>query len=129
MAAELVARTSQLRFLSIYAQRSEQLCTRIAGELFQLTTQGRRVLVICKVRNRQPRGNYTKPPIKGSKLAQKRLEGRLPQPSFLGAGRILQRFQTVQHQQGSTAGDKFRESPPFSHGVPIFGSGSPNQVR
>ena len=40
MATELVAGTSQLRFIAFDAQRSEQLCTGIAGELFQVTTRG-----------------------------------------------------------------------------------------
>ena len=40
MATELVAGTSQLRFTSFDAQRSEQLCTGIAGELLQVTTRG-----------------------------------------------------------------------------------------
>ena len=39
MTTELVARTSQLRFISFDAQRSKQLCTGVAGELFQVTTR------------------------------------------------------------------------------------------
>ena len=58
--------------------------------------------MICNVRNRQPRGNYTKPRIEGSKLAQKRLEGRITQPSFLWTRRILERLQAIQNQKGST---------------------------
>ena len=40
MATELVAGTSQLRFIPFDAQRSEQLRTGIAGELFQVTPRG-----------------------------------------------------------------------------------------
>ena len=40
MAAELVAGTSQLRFITPNAQRSEQPCTGIAGELVQVATRG-----------------------------------------------------------------------------------------
>jgi hypothetical protein len=98
MAADLVAGSSQLRLIAINAQRSEQLRTGIAGQLFQLTTRSRRMLVICKVRNRQPGGNYAKPLIEGGKLAQERLEGRLTQPAFLRTRWILQRLQAVQNQ-------------------------------
>jgi hypothetical protein len=77
MAAELVAGTSQLRLVPLNAQCSEQLRTGIAGQLFQLTTQGRGALVSCNISDRHPRGNHAKPRIESSKLAQKRLEGRL----------------------------------------------------
>ena len=110
MATELVAGTSQLRFISFDAQRSEQLCTGIAGELLQVPARGRGALVICNVRDRQPRGNYAKPRIEGSKLAQKRLQGRIAQPSFLWTRRILERLQAIQNQQGSTMRDQFRQS-------------------
>ena len=40
MATELVAGTSQLSLMPLDAQRSEQLRTSIAGELFQVTTRG-----------------------------------------------------------------------------------------
>ena len=40
MAAELVTGTVQFRLVSIYAQRSEQFRTRIAGKFFQLTARG-----------------------------------------------------------------------------------------
>src|SRR6516162_699843 len=98
MAAELVASTSQLRLISLYPQRSEQLRTVIAGELFQVTTKGRVLLVICNISDRRPRGNHAKPRIEGSKLAQKRLQRRLPQPSFFWTRRILKRLQPIQHQ-------------------------------
>ena len=39
--------------------------------------------MIRNISDRQPRGNHTKPRIESSELAQKRLEGRLTQPSFL----------------------------------------------
>jgi hypothetical protein len=68
------------------------------------------VLVICNVCNRQPRGNYTKPRIEGGKLAQKRLEGRIAEPSFSRTRRILERLQAIQNQKGSTMCDEFRQS-------------------
>ena len=40
MAIELVAGTSQLRFTSLDAQRSEQLRSGIAGELLQVPARG-----------------------------------------------------------------------------------------
>ena len=39
MAAELVAGTSQLRFLPFNPQGSQQLRTGLAGEVFQVTAQ------------------------------------------------------------------------------------------
>src|SRR5215471_11115364 len=66
--------------------------------------------MICDISDRRSRGNHAKPRIEGSKLAQERLEGRLPQPSFLWTRRILERLQTVQNKQGSAMGDKFGES-------------------
>ena len=39
MAAELGAGASQLRLISIYAQRSEQFRASIAGQMFQVTTK------------------------------------------------------------------------------------------
>ena len=98
MAPELVAGASQLRFISFDAQRSEQLCTGIAGELFQVAAQGRGALVICDISDRKPGGNYAKPLIEGSELPQKRLNGRLTKPSFLCTRRILERLQAVQNQ-------------------------------
>src|ERR1700751_2924102 len=98
MAAELVAGTSQFRLISIYAQRSEQFRTGIAGKSFQVTTQARAAFVICNISDRCPRGDHANSFIKGCKLAQKRLEGRLTQPSLLWTRRILERLQTVQNQ-------------------------------
>jgi hypothetical protein len=63
--------------------------------LFQVTTQGRATLVIRNISDRRPRGNHAKPIIEGSKLAQKRLEGRITQPPFLRTRRILERLQTI----------------------------------
>ena len=40
MAVKLVAGTSQFLFVPLNAQRSQQLRTGLAGELFQVTTQG-----------------------------------------------------------------------------------------
>ena len=54
--------------------------------------------MICYISNRQPRGNYAKPRIESSKLLQKRLKGRLTEPSFLWTRRILERLQAVQNQ-------------------------------
>ena len=51
MAAELVAGTSQLRLIPFNAQGSEQLRTGVAGQLLQVTTWGRRALVICNIGN------------------------------------------------------------------------------
>jgi hypothetical protein len=66
--------------------------------------------VICNICNRKAGGNHAKPRIKGSELAQKRLEGRLTQPPFLWARRILERLQAVQNQQGSTMYDELCQS-------------------
>jgi hypothetical protein len=66
--------------------------------LFKLATKDRRLLMICNISDRRPRCNQAKPLIEGSKLAQKRLKGRLTQPSFLWTRRILERLQTVQDQ-------------------------------
>jgi hypothetical protein len=98
MATELVAGSSQFRLMPLYAQSSEQHRTGIAGELFQLTTQGRGALAVSNISDRQPRGDDAKPRIESSELAQKRLEGRLTQPSFLWTRRILERLQAVQNQ-------------------------------
>src|SRR5215472_2753638 len=88
MAGELIACTSQLRLASFNTQRLEQLCTSIARELFQITTKSRGARVIRQISDRQARGNYAKPRIEGSEFAQKRLEGRLTQPSFLWTRRM-----------------------------------------
>ena len=40
MATELVAGTSQFRLIAFDAQRSEQVCAGIAGEVFQIATRG-----------------------------------------------------------------------------------------
>src|ERR1700722_11849989 len=108
MAAELFAGTSQLRLVSLYAQRSKQLRAGIARQLFQIQAQSRGALVICQIRHWQARGNYAQSRIKGSEFAQQRLEGRLTYPSFLGARWILQRLQAVENQEGSTMGNEFR---------------------
>ena len=54
--------------------------------------------MICNVSDRQPCGNHTKPRIESSKLPQKRLEGRITEPSFLWTRRILERLQAIQNQ-------------------------------
>src|ERR1700746_2983544 len=51
--------------------------------MFQGTTQSGATLVIRQISDRHPRGNHAKPLIESSQLAQKRLEGRFMQPSFL----------------------------------------------
>src|SRR6516165_10545001 len=99
MAAELVAGASQLRLISLDAQRSEQPCTGIAGELFQVATRRGGALVICKISYRRPRGNHAKPRIESGEFAQERLEGGLTQPSFLWTRRILERLQAIQNKQ------------------------------
>src|SRR5580692_12240991 len=110
MATELVAGTSQLRLMPVYAQRPEQLRTSIAGKLFQVTTKSRGALVICNISDRRSRGNHAKPRIEGSEFAQKRLEGRLTYASFLWPRRILERLQAVQNQQGSAMRDELCQS-------------------
>ena len=62
--------------------------------------------MICNVRDRQPRGNYTKPRIEGSKLAQKRLEGRIAKPSFLRTRRILERLQAIQKMEAGLSAQR-----------------------
>ena len=54
--------------------------------------------MIRNISDRRPRGNHTKPRIESSEFAQKRLEGRLTQPSFLWPRRILERLQAIQNQ-------------------------------
>jgi hypothetical protein len=66
--------------------------------VLQFTAGGGTALVIGKVRDRQTSGDHAKPRIEGSKFAQKRLEGRLPYPSFLRTRRILKRLQAVKDQ-------------------------------
>src|SRR6516165_7599409 len=96
--------------MPLNTKRSEQLRTCIAGKLVQVATKGRGLLVICDISDRRSRGNHAKPRIEGSKLAQERLDGRLPQPSFLWTRRILERLQAIQNKQGSAMGDEFGES-------------------
>ena len=66
--------------------------------------------MFSNISNRQPSGNHTKPVIEDSKLAQKRLEGRLPYPSFLWTRRFLERLQAIENKQGWTMRDELRES-------------------
>jgi hypothetical protein len=54
--------------------------------------------VIYNISDWRPCGDYAKPPIEGSKLAQQCLEGRLTQPSLLWTRRILERLKTIQNQ-------------------------------
>ena len=72
--------------------------------------------MICNISDRRPSGNDAQARIEGSKLAQKRLERRFTQPSFLWTSWILERFQSVQNQQGSTKRDELRESFSFLPG-------------
>ncbi len=51
--------------------------------------------MIGKIRNRQSRGDDAKAPVEGREFAQKRLEGRFTQASFLWTRRILERLQAV----------------------------------
>src|SRR6516164_7675477 len=81
--------------------------------MFQVETKGRGALVICNISNGETRSNYAEPSVKGGKFAQKRLEGRLTQPSFLWARRILERFQAIQNKQGSTMRGELCESLAF----------------
>src|SRR5580704_18271578 len=62
------------------------------------------------ISDRRPRGNHAKPLIEGSKLPQKRLEGRLTQSSFLWTRRILDRLQAIQNKQGSPMPNELRQS-------------------
>ena len=57
--------------------------------------------MIRNISDQKSRGNYAKPLIEGSKFAQKRLERRLTQPSFLWTRRILERLQPIQKAQNS----------------------------
>src|ERR1700757_364697 len=66
--------------------------------------------MVRNVNDRRPRINHAKPRIESSEFAQKRLEGRLSQPSFLWARRILERFQAIQNEQGPMMGDELRQS-------------------
>src|SRR4029450_8586409 len=109
MAIELLAGVSELCFISFDAKRSEQLCAGIAGELFQFTMRGRTVPVIGNVSNRQPRGNHAKARIEGRELVQKRLQGRITEPTLLWTRRILERLEAIQNQKGSTMRDEFRQ--------------------
>ena len=54
--------------------------------------------MIRNISDRQPGGNHAKPRIESGELAQKRLEGRLTEPSFLQTRRILERLQAIQNQ-------------------------------
>jgi len=63
--------------------------------------------VICNINDRRPRGSHAKPPIEGSEFAQKRLEGRLAQPSFLWTRRILERLQAIRNQEGLAMRNEF----------------------
>src|SRR6516165_9138064 len=78
--------------------------------MFQATTRGCGALITCYIGDRRPRGNYAKPRIECSEIAQKRLEGRLAQPSLLWTGRILERLQAIQNKQGSAMRDELRKS-------------------
>src|SRR5215469_8009262 len=98
MALEFLAGTAHLRLGASYAQASQQLRPGLAGKVFQVTTEGRGVFMICNISNGETRGNHTKPLVEGSKLAQERLEGRFSYPSFLRTRRILERLQTIQKQ-------------------------------
>src|SRR5215469_14166449 len=98
MAVKLVAGASQCFFFPFDTERLEELRTSVARYLFQVTTQSRAPLVIGKISDRRSCGNHAKPRVEGSELAQKCLEGRLTQPSFLWTGRILERLQTIQQQ-------------------------------
>jgi len=64
--------------------------------------------VICNIGDRQPRGNHANTGIEGSKLAQKRLEGRLAYPSFLWTRGVLEGLQAIENQQGSTMCNQLR---------------------
>ena len=54
--------------------------------------------MIGNISDRHPRSNHAKPRIEGSEFAQKRLEGRLTNASFLWTRRILERLQAIQNQ-------------------------------
>jgi hypothetical protein len=69
VATELLAGAPQFLFVSFNAQRSEQLCPGLAGELFELTARGRGALEIGNIGDLYSCGNDTKPPIEGSKFS------------------------------------------------------------
>ena len=83
MAPEVLAGPAQLGFRPFNAQRAQQPCTGIAGEVLQFAAWGGTVHVIRQVGDRRPGGKHAKPRIEGGQFAQERLEGRFAQPSLL----------------------------------------------
>jgi hypothetical protein len=74
MAAELVAGTSQLGFISSNTQSAEESCTGIARYLFQLTAQSRTALVLGNIGDWYPCGNHAESRIEHGEFPQKRLK-------------------------------------------------------
>src|ERR1700758_1760275 len=66
--------------------------------------------MISEIADRQPRRYQAKPPVIGGKFAKKRLERSLTHAAFLRTGRVLERFQAVENQQGSPVCNEFRQS-------------------
>jgi hypothetical protein len=69
MATELVTGTAQFLLIAYDTERSEQLRSRVAGKLFQLTTQDRGAFVIRQVSYQEPRSNHAQAGIKRGKPA------------------------------------------------------------
>src|ERR1700740_2083970 len=101
MALEFLAGTAHLRLGASHAQASQELRPRLAGKVFQVTTERRGAFMICDISNGETRGNHTKARIEGGEFAQERLERRLTHPSLLRTRRILERLQGIQNQKGS----------------------------
>src|ERR1700756_1563380 len=108
MAIELLTSASQLRLMPFNTQRLEQLRTGGTGELLKVQTQSRGTFVIGKISNRQACRNYTESFIERRQLPQKSLERRFAYSSFLRTGRVLERLQAIENQQGSPTCNEFR---------------------
>src|SRR5271165_6112394 len=66
--------------------------------------------MVYNISDSHPCSNYTKARVEGGQLAQKRLDSRFAQPTFLWTRRILERLQAIQNRQGSTMRDELRQS-------------------
>src|SRR5215471_1442348 len=66
--------------------------------------------MICDISDGQTRGNHAEPSIERGKFPQERLESGLSKPPLLRSGRVLERFETIQDQQGSPAGYQLGQS-------------------
>ena len=69
VAIELLAGVPQFLFFSLNADRSEQLCPGLTGELLELTALSCGVLEISNIGDRYSCGNQTEPLIEGSEFS------------------------------------------------------------